>query len=250
MGFYNDLAVVILAAGKGTRMKSDMAKVLHKVAGKSMIEHVVNIAKQITNDNVHVVVGHQANLVQDEINKKFNVKYAVQKELLGTGDAVKAAIPGISSTAQYVLVLFGDVPLIQKNTLIDLIETHKNSHAKVTILATDVNDPKGYGRIIMDASGNMKCIKEEADASDEEKRVKKINTGIFCFDKNLLKNALNELKPNNKQAEYYLTDVVEIARRKDEKIIVVTMDDPRQVVGVNTLAGLEIAEDLISQVAK
>ena len=247
---YNDVGVVILAAGKGTRMKSDMAKVLHKVAHKSMVVHVVECAFKIVRDNVHVVVGHQAQKVKDEINQFFEVNFAVQEHLLGTGDAVKAAIPGLGPEIVDVLVLCGDVPLIQEKTLHMLLEGHKRNQAKVTVLATTLDDPKGYGRIVLDEHHHLLCIREETDANEIEKQIKKVNTGIYCFNKELLILALNEIKPDNNQKEYYLTDVIEIAKKKNEKISVVTMNDPNQVIGVNTLDELNRAECLIQQLYK
>jgi UDP-N-acetylglucosamine pyrophosphorylase len=247
---YNDVGVVILAAGKGTRMKSDIAKVLHKVGGKCMIVHVIECARKIARDNVHVVVGHQAHEVKREINKFFKVKFAMQEQLLGTGDAVKAAIPGLKSSIKDVVVLCGDVPLIQESTLKNMVEEHKKKQVKLSVLAIDLDDPTGYGRIVQDELNNMVCIKEEADASETEKKIKKINTGIYCFDKKLLISVIAELKPDNSQKEYYLTDVIEIAQKRYEKIVVITMDDPGQVIGVNTLEELEKAEYLIQQRGK
>jgi UDP-N-acetylglucosamine diphosphorylase/glucosamine-1-phosphate N-acetyltransferase len=244
---YNDVAVIILAAGKGTRMKTNMAKVLHKVAGKSMVVHVVECALKIARDNVHVVVGHQAEKVKDEVARYFKIDFAVQKQLRGTGDAVKAALPRLNSGIKNVLVLCGDVPLIQEDTLRNLVEGHNENKSKVTVLATDIEDPKGYGRIILDKDNNLICIREEADANENEKKIKKINAGIYCFDKQLLTWAINEIKPDNNQSEYYLTDVVEIAKRKNQKIVAVTMNDPGQVIGVNTLEDLDKAEHLIQQ---
>lgn len=246
---YNEIGVVILAAGKGTRMKSDIAKVLHKVAAKSMVVHVIECAKRITRKNVIVVVGHQAQTVKDEVGKYFKVFFAVQEQLLGTGDAVKTAIPVLKPGIEDVLVLCGDVPLIQESTLKSLLDGHKQNQAKVSVLAVDVDDPKGYGRIVLDEHNNMVCIKEEADASEAEKKIKKINTGIYCFDKELLISVIDEIRPDNNQAEYYLTDVIEIAQKRHEKIVVVTMDDPRQVIGVNTLEDLSHAEDLFNNLA-
>jgi bifunctional UDP-N-acetylglucosamine pyrophosphorylase/glucosamine-1-phosphate N-acetyltransferase/UDP-N-acetylglucosamine pyrophosphorylase len=247
---YKDVGIVILAAGKGTRMKSDMAKVLHKVAGKSMIAHVIECARKIARDNIHVVVGYQAEQVKTEINQWFKVDFALQPRLLGTGDAVKSALPGLMPTIKDVLVLCGDVPLIQEKTLKNLIEGHKKNQAKLTVLATDVEDPSGYGRIILDRHNNLLCIKEEADASAAEKKINRVNTGIYCFDKTLLMSIIDDIKPDNQQAEYYLTDGVEIAQKKSEPILVLTMDDPREVIGVNTLEQLAKAEHFIQQMGK
>ncbi|MBC2705908.1 sugar phosphate nucleotidyltransferase [Desulfobacula sp.] len=247
---YNDVGVIVLAAGKGTRMKSDIAKVLHRVANKSMVVHVVKCAKKIARDNVIVVVSHQAQKVKDEVSKFFKVDYAVQEELLGTGDAVKVAIPGLKPSIKNVLVLCGDVPLIQESTLLYLMDGHKQNQAKASVLATDVDDPTGYGRIVLDQQNNMLCIKEEADATENEKKIKKVNAGIYCFDKKFLISVIDEIKPDNNQKEYYLTDVVEIARKRHEKIVVITMDDPRQVIGVNTLEELGKVECLVQQFGK
>ena len=247
---YNDIGIIILAAGKGTRMKSDKPKVLHKVAGKSMVVHVIETAKKITSDNIHVVVGHKAQDVKVEIDKYFKVNFAIQKKLIGTGDAVKSAFPGINSSVTNILVLCGDVPLIQENTIKNLINEHKQNKADVSVLAVDVEDPTGYGRIVLDDNNEMICIKEEADTSASEKKIKKVNTGIYCFDKNNLISAIDEIKPDNNQAEYYLTDVIEIAKRKQKRIIVVTMKDYRQVIGVNTIKELNQVDDLFRKYGK
>jgi len=245
MDLHQELAVIILAAGKGTRMKSDKAKVLHLVSGKTMVSHVVDCAVKIAGDNVHVVIGHQAEEVKKEITQFFNVKFALQTQLLGTGDAVKSAIPDLGQEVKHVLVLCGDVPLIQESTLKYLVAQHITHNNQITVLATDIENPAGYGRIVFKDTGQMKCIREEADASDDEKKIKKVNTGIYCFEKQLLISAINDLKPDNNQAEYYLTDVIEIAQKKQEKIGVVTMSDHRQVMGVNTLEDLETVQSLI-----
>ena len=214
---YNDVGIIILAAGKGTRMKSDMPKVLHKVAGKSMVMHVIETAKKITLDNIHVVIGHKSQDVKDEINKYCKVNYVEQKQLIGTGDAVKSATPEMDSSIEDILVLCGDVPLIQEKTIINLIDKHKHNCAKVSVLAVDLDDPTGYGRIVMDDQKNMLCIREEADTNADEKKINKINTGIYCFEKFFLISALDEIKPDNNQAEYYLTDIVEIAQKNMKK---------------------------------
>jgi len=142
------------------------------------------------------------------------------------------------------------VPLIQEKTIKNLIDQHKQNYAKVSVLAVDLNDPTGYGRIVLDDQNNMLCIKEETDANADEKRIKKINTGIYCFDKKFLASALDEIKPDNSQAEYYLTDVVEIAQKKYEKIMVVTMNDYRQVIGVNTIKELNRVGNLLKEYEK
>ncbi len=244
---HKNVAVVILAAGKGTRMKSDLAKVLHKVDGKSMVAHVVGCAARVAGENIHVVIGHQADQVKNEVVQDFDVHFALQTQLLGTGDAVKAVLPDLNPKISDVLVLCGDVPLIQPETLNRLIDGHRKSNAKVTVLATNIDKPTGYGRLIVDDDNNLVCIREEADASDAEKKITTINAGIYCFDKKSLVSAIGQLRPDNNQDEYYLTDVIAIAKKKNQKLSVVVTDDPRQVIGVNTLEELEMAGRLIHQ---
>ncbi len=243
----NDIAVVILAAGKGSRMKSDLAKVLHPVAGKSMVNHVVETAKTVSPYHIHVVVGHQAAAVEAEINKFHTVHYAQQKELLGTGDAVKTALPGLHTSVSSVLVLCGDVPLIQKKTIQQFVTAHTTSGVSLTVLAVEVDDPTGYGRIIQDGSGRLLAIREEADASDAEKKIKLVNSGIYCFERHFLDIGIDQIKNNNNQVEYYLTDLVEIAVSQNLQTRVVAIQDPDQVMGVNTLSQLARAEALFNK---
>ncbi|WP_321491695.1 sugar phosphate nucleotidyltransferase [uncultured Desulfobacter sp.] len=233
-----NIAVIILAAGKGSRMKSDLAKVLHEVAGKSMVNHVIEMAYEIAAGHIHVVVGHQADRVQKEILKYHNVHFAFQKKLLGTGDAVRVALPGLDSGIEHVLVLCGDVPLIKKQTIVDLISAHQALKSELTVLAVKVNDPTGYGRIIQDNHGQLLAIREEADATDVEKHISLVNSGIFCFEKEFLHANLGRIQNNNSQEEYYLTDLVEIAVRDNAKTLVRVTQDADQVMGVNTIEQL------------
>ncbi len=244
----DDLAIVILAAGKGTRMKSDLPKVLHKVAGKSMVVHVLACARKLTRCNIHLVIGHQAQLVKQEVCQYFLVDFVIQTSLLGTGDALKQALPELVPKIKDVLVLCGDVPLIQEDTLRALLAAHRTTNAKLTVLAVNMENPTGYGRIILDSSGDMTSIREESDATNKEKQITTINTGIYCFDKTFLEEAIGLIRPDNNQAEFYLTDMVQIARSKREKISVQLMADPRQVIGVNSPNDLERVEALIQQI--
>lgn len=234
------LSVIVLAAGKGSRMKSDLPKVLHKVGGKPMIQHVIACARQLVpDDRIHVVVGHQAEMVRQVVEESCQVRFTIQRQLLGTGDAVKCVLPALSCDVSDVVVLYGDVPLIQPETVAGLVSTHRMSHAKVTILAADLENPTGYGRILQDSNHRVIAVREEADASDQEKKIQRINTGIYCFDHRFLSSALNRLKPDNRQAEYYLTDVVSIACADNEKIAVKVLKHPDRIMGVNTLDDLE-----------
>jgi len=243
----DDVAVIILAAGKGTRMKSDLAKVLHRVAGTSMVVHVVRCARGVAADHVHLVVGHQAEAVKAEVGKYFPTQFAYQKQLLGTGDAVKAALPGIASHVKKVLVLCGDVPLIQRRTLKTLLEAHTKAKAALSVLAFTMDSPRGYGRIVTDESGALVAIREEADASEHEKQITLVNSGIYCFDRIFLETGIRLIKNNNEQAEYYLTDLVEIAVSQGKTIHVQTMADPDEVMGVNTLSELARAQTLFHE---
>ena len=237
-GKMNDIAVIILAAGKGSRMKSDLAKVLHKVAGKCMVNHVIEAAADVASDHIHVVVGHQADKVKQAIPNKHNVKFALQKELLGTGDAVRTALPTIEDSVKHVLVLCGDVPLIKKETIAELVSVHRRGRADLTVLAAKVTKPTGYGRILQDNNGRLLAIREEADATDLEKQINIINSGIFCFNRNFLETALGQIENNNSQGEYYLTDLVGVAVHNKANAIVKIIDDVEQVIGVNTIEQL------------
>jgi len=243
----DDVAVIILAAGKGSRMKSDLAKVLHKVAGKSMVVHVARCARSLAPGQIHLVVGHQAEAVKAEVLRYFSVQFAFQKQLLGTGDAVKAALPEIAPHVKKVLVLCGDVPLIRRQTLKALLAGHTPSQTALSVLAAEKDNPQGYGRIVTGEAGELLAIREEADASEEEKRITLVNSGIYCFDRGFLENGIRLLKNNNEQAEYYLTDLVEIAVSQGETIHIQTTEDPDQVMGVNTLSELARAEALFRE---
>ncbi len=243
----DDIAIIILAAGKGSRMKSDLAKVLHPVAGKSMVAHVVGCAWSVVRGHVHVVVGHQADQVKAEVLKFYPVHFALQKELSGTGDAVKAALPGLAPSVKTVLVLCGDVPLIREKTIKKLISAHDQASAKLSVLAVRVDDPKGYGRVVFDSQGGLSVIREEADASSLEKRITLVNSGIYCFDRDFLESGIDLIRNDNNQSEYYLTDLVEIAVSQKVKTFVHSMDAPGEVMGVNTLEQLAQAEVLFRE---
>ncbi len=245
----DDLAIIILAAGKGSRMKSDLAKVLHPVGGKSMVVHVVGCAKKVTSA-VHVVVGHQAQQVKEDVNRFHRVSFSLQEQLLGTGDAVKSALPDIAPHIQNVLVLCGDVPLIQKDTLEDLMRVHGESRAKLSVLAVNLANPNGYGRVLLDKSDRLLSIREDRDANEAELKISLVNSGIYCFDKTFLESAIENIGNDNTQAEYYLTDLVEIAVAQGEQTSVLSIQDSAQVEGVNTLGDLARAEALFQAIRK
>ncbi|MBI9089743.1 MAG: NTP transferase domain-containing protein [Desulfobacterium sp.] len=239
-----EIGVVVLAAGKGTRMQSDKAKVLHCVGGRTMLSHVLDCAVKVSCDNVVVVVGHQAQRVKDAVNKTFQVSFALQSQLLGTGDAVRAALPFFKSKVKHVVVLCGDTPLVRARTVKGLVDVHRHSQNKLTVLAVDLDDPSGYGRIILDDENRLVSIREEVDASTDEKKITLVNSGIYCVERQFLTAALNRIKPDNAQNEYYLTDVVGLAATGGYRTGYVRGENAFEVLGVNTLAQLEIAESL------
>ena len=236
---------IILAAGKGTRMKSDKAKVLHSIGGKSMVIRVIESVLCLCRNHIHVVVGHQAEKVRSEVQRfHSNIHFATQARLLGTGDAVKSALGGISPAVDHVLVLCGDTPLIQAKTLADFLAFHGKEKRVVSVLSVIIEEPTGYGRIVQDDNGNVVAIREEADADASEKKIQRVNTGIYCFDRSFLAQAIQEIQPDNNQAEYYLTDLVEIAVDKGYKIGCQLAPNAHEVMGVNTLEELEKAASL------
>ena len=235
-------AIVILAAGLGKRMKSDKAKVLHEVLGKPMILYVVEASEKVVGNNVVVVVGNQAEAVKQAVSQDHKVFFAFQDKQLGTGHAVSCAMPVVPDSAEHIIVLCGDVPLIRQETIWQFWEKYNAENRDVSVLAVNADNPTGYGRVIANADGNVSGIVEEKDASDEQRKIKLINTGIYCVRKNFLNNALRQLKPDNSQGEYYLTDIISIAHREDKSIGVMVAQDADEFIGVNTLEHLAAAE--------
>ena len=242
----SDTAVVILAAGLGTRMKSDKAKVLHAVGGKPMINHVVDAAASIVHGNIIVVTGHQSDLVRDAVRAHHaNCGFALQEQQLGTGHAVLCAMPEVSDEIQNVLILCGDVPLLESETISMFINHHKKQENILTVLAVKVEKPTGYGRMIVNDQGLLVKIVEEADASAEEKSIDIINSGIYCVERSFLDRALKMLTPENAQKELYLTDIISIASEENYKIGLFIGPDSDEVIGVNSLDDLALAERIL-----
>ena len=183
---YRDVAVVILAAGLGTRMKSQKAKVLHEVMGRPMVLYVVDIASRIAGEDVILVVGHQAEKVQKIVSDHVKAGFAFQKEQLGTGHAVSCALPHLPDRCSQVVILCGDVPLVTLKTLNDFVADHLRRRSEVSVMAVRTEDPTGYGRIIVNADRRVTGIVEEADASPQQKKIDVINTGIYCVEKKFL----------------------------------------------------------------
>lgn len=224
------LAVVTLAAGKGSRMKSDLPKVLHKLAGRPMLDHVLHSAAQLPDARLHVVIGHGAEQVQAQITG-FPVSWAIQHEQKGTGHAVAQAMPEVDPAAT-VLVLYGDVPLIRTATLQKLLDETHAGHA-LALLTVELADPSGYGRIVRDAGGNIQAIVEHKDASAEQRTIREVNTGILAVSAALLNDWLPRLSANNSQGEYYLTDIIAMAVAQGVAVRAIHPQDEAEVQGVN-----------------
>ena len=229
---------VIMAAGKGTRMKSNKSKLVHKIYDKELVKRVVELAKEVGTDDIVTVVGHLREQVKEVLGN--DVKYVYQEELLGTGHAVMQAKKYLEGKKGKVIILYGDVPIIRKETLENLIIKSFKNKEYATLLTAIYENPTGYGRIIRDEGGNIKAIVEEKDANMFEKEIKEINSGIYCFDIEELLSALEELKPNNVQGEYYLTDVIKIMNDKGLKTGAVIVEDNTEILGVNDRAQLEL----------
>lgn len=238
------IATVILAAGKGTRMKSDLPKVLHKLNNRPMVEYVIDAAKAVGSEQNVLVVGHQKERVMETI-RDAAVVFAVQSPQLGTGHAVMQAAPHLRNYEGEVLVLSGDVPLLQPATLKRLIEKHASEGALATLLTTRMDDPTGYGRIVRDENGMVKQIVEEKDASEEVRRIDEINVGIYVFKAKALFETLPQVTNNNRQGEYYLPDVVKIYVDRGEKVAPLLTEDVEETHGINTVEQLKHAEALL-----
>lgn len=240
---YSSISVVILAAGLGTRMKSDRAKVLHEIAGKSMISYVLDAAMGVAvSDHIVVVVGCQAEAVRSEAAKKGRIRFTFQERQLGTGHAVQCAMASIPPEAEDVVILCGDVPFISSETINRLVAQHRQEQRDVTLLSVMLNSPTGYGRVIRDRAGDVSSIIEEADASMEEKRVNIVNAGIYCVKKGFLAWALGRINSNNAQHEMYLTDIVGVAYMSQKRIGTLVVSDADEVMGINSVADLARAE--------
>lgn len=224
------LKTVILAAGAGTRMKSDKAKVLHEVSGKPMLSHILDSAKEANSDEIAVIVGHKK---EDVINiLPEGTEYFIQVEQKGTGDALKQAQDFITEDST-ILVLNGDAPLVSPETIAKVFQKHNDNNNAVTVLTAELDNPTGYGRIITE-NGQIERIVEEKDANDLEKQIKEVNSGIYCFEGPIIKETLDEIKQNNAQGEYYLTDAIEIIKDKGYSVGTFKLDDSDEIAAANS----------------
>lgn len=241
----SDLVAVILAAGKGTRMRSKYPKVLHKVGGKPMLQHVIDAATAAGCKEKVIIVGHEAEMVEEMVGAQGTI--ALQAQQLGTGHAVMQAAAALKGFTGTVLILCGDTPLLEGEELKRFCQAHKESGAAATVLTAVMDDPFGYGRIIRDSQGNVQGIVEQKDATEEQKAVKEINTGIYCMECPLMFDVLATLTNNNAQGEYYLTDVLSKLNQSGQKVGGVSTDDSDMVMGINSRKQLSVAEGVMRQ---
>lgn len=245
------LDVLILAAGLGTRMRSNIAKVLHQIDGRPLIGHVCRTAVSLAPGKVYTVIGHQGEDVRAAVLEELDENHAEfpwQKSQLGTGDAVNSAREMLENKDSTLLVLSGDVPLIKAKTLSALIDrhkTHRGRGAACTILTVELKDPTGYGRVILDRAGGFERIVEQKDGNEKELAVKEINSGIYCFDTKKLFESLLKVQNNNAQGEYYLTDVPKILQENGEAVSIYKHDDESEIEGINNRVQLAEMESLL-----
>jgi len=237
------LSAIILAAGEGKRMKSKKSKVLHKVGGKEMIGWVYDAVQQAGIQNTIVVVGHKAEQVMEYLGDK--AQFVLQKEQLGTGHAVMQAQSVLQNTEGYVIILNGDIPLIKAETIKQALTYHMENHHSATVITTQLDDAAGYGRIIRDSEGNVVRIVEDKDANEQEKSIKEINSGLYCFTVKSLLDSLGKLNNNNSQGEYYLTDTIEILIKDGHKVGALLVEDSTELLGINNRIQLSEVEAIM-----
>jgi bifunctional UDP-N-acetylglucosamine pyrophosphorylase/glucosamine-1-phosphate N-acetyltransferase len=231
-----DTTVIILAAGKGTRMRSELAKVLHRAGGRTLIEHVVRACQPLKAAQLLVVVGHQA----DEVTAVVTPLGAqtVKQPQRGTGHAIQVARRAIRRSSKLAVVVPGDAPLLRAETLAALVDTHRRGEAAVTILSAELDDPTDYGRIVRDSEGRVQAIVEEKSATPEQRAIREVNSSIYCFTLEKLWPCLNALRPDNAHHELYLTDAIALLRQRNERVLAQIASDPKEIIGCNTRAGL------------
>ena len=239
-----NIVTIILAAGLGKRMKSGLAKVLHPVAGKPMFLYPVRVAEEISSAKIIAVVGHQADRVLDALAGK-NVEIALQAEQKGTADAVRTGMDSLKDYKGTVVILCGDVPLITSETIKHLLAVHDEEKASVTVLTTEVEDPSGYGRIVRNPDGLIARIVEDRDADESIKQIREVNTGIYAFDSRLLSSIVYEIRSENSQKEFYLTDSIEVCRKKGLRVSAYKTSGTDEVMGINSRIELARAEGIM-----
>jgi bifunctional UDP-N-acetylglucosamine pyrophosphorylase/glucosamine-1-phosphate N-acetyltransferase len=241
-----DIGVILLAAGQGTRMKSSVPKVLHSLAGKPLFLHALGVAKQLKPSAIAVVIGHGAGAVRDAYTGE-DVAWVTQEQQLGTGHAVLCAKNNLGDFCGDVVILSGDVPLIQDRTLTAMVQTHRDRKAAVTLMTAFLDAPAGYGRILRDAGGAVTGIVEEKDATAAQRHIQEVNAGVYVAAPQFLFAALQAVKNDNRQEEYYLPDVVAIGLGQGKTIATFRVDDPREMMGINTREELARMEKTLQE---
>ena len=241
-----EIKSVILAAGKGTRMKSDIPKVLHKIFEKPLLGYVLGSVKDITTENF-VIVGHHAEEVQEYVETNYNnAKTVLQTPQLGTGHAVSMVCPYLEDYSGQILILCGDTPLITSETLKKFVEYHNSNNSDLTVMSTIFENPANYGRIIREQDGSLKCIVEEKDATQEEKAVKEVNAGIYILNWSKVKPAFSQLTSNNAQGEYYLTDIISWGKNNGLKVNAFILENSDEIYGINSRKNLAEASRIMN----
>ncbi|MDD5006207.1 MAG: sugar phosphate nucleotidyltransferase [Candidatus Omnitrophica bacterium] len=242
-----DFITIILAAGEGTRMNSDVPKVLHEICGRPMIDYVIDSVANARLKKICVVLNKEHTAVLDYINARKNkyIKAVFQKKPQGTADAVMSANKFLSKAKANVLILCADTPLIKTQTLQQLVNHHKDRNASCTMLTSFLDNPSGFGRIVRDEYSKVRCIIEEMDASFSQKQIREINSGIYCFNSVDLLQALNEVGLNAKKKEYYLTDVIEILYKNNKRIETCVSSNPEEALGINSRLELSHANEIM-----
>lgn len=238
--------VIVLAAGKGTRMKSDLAKVLHQVFFAPMVCHVIECVRSLVPDEIVVVTGHQAERVEEAL-ASYPVSFVRQREQLGTGHAVLTTEESLCGRSGLGLILCGDTPLIRPTTLQAMVDSHRHQQRTLTVMTTIVDDPTHYGRVVVTAEGGIERIVEEKDADEDERRIREVNAGIYCVDLAFLFAALRQVGTDNKQGEVYLTDIVAIANRQGNTVGSFACPDPLEIIGVNSRVELARVNMIMQQ---
>lgn len=241
-----EIKSVILAAGKGTRMKSDTPKVLHKIFEKPLLGYVLDNVKNLVSESF-VIVGHQAQEVSRYVEENYdNVKTVLQTPQLGTGHAVSMVCPELENFEGQLIILCGDTPLITEKTLKNFIEYHNSLNSDLTVMSTIFENPKNYGRIIRESDNSLKCIVEEKDATLEQKAVKEVNAGIYCLNWSKIKSAFSQLSSNNAQGEYYLTDIIAWGKNQNLNVNAFILDNNDEIYGINSRLNLAEATKIMN----
>ena len=238
-----ELRVIILAAGKGTRMNSDLPKVLHKLQGKALIDYVIDESELLDPKEIILVVGFKKEQVIKHTKNRIHLKYATQVKQLGTGHAVLQTKELLKNKKGHLIILYGDVPNIKASTLLPIVDDHISNNRDLTLITAEIDDPSGYGRIIRDENGNLLKIIEEKDCNNNEKKIKEWNPGIYIFKIKEVFRILNSIKTNNASKEYYLTDAIGLAQQSNMQIKAIKIASSGEVIGINTTDQLKELED-------